>query len=211
MADEWLKDAGIEGTFSWYINHRWDPYSDRDPESSYERFLSCQKKKNKKKFLYLTLSPDKKIRNLNRTETNLHALEEFCEKWFNEDKKYYNAFEWVIESGSKGDHLHIHALCDMKTTHKHAERLKKFWRKYFPNNQLLTTLNLASRYKCLKCSKGGCNNPKHRGEYCYLNIDDDTILQDKVDYFKNSEKGSHMNLIDEGLRGFRGGLTLTKE
>lgn len=140
-------------------------------------------------YLYLTLSPDKILRNLERNETNLQNLKIWCEKWFEWcGKKYYNQYAWVIESGSKGDHLHVHAVCEMKSSHKHAEKLKLFWKKYFPNNQLLTTKNLSSK-------KSG------RGEYCYLRFDDPCILKDKLDYFNNEKKGLHENLIDEGLRG----------
>lgn len=140
-------------------------------------------------YLYLTLSPDKLLRNLDRTETNLKNLQIWCEKWFNwGGKTYYNNYAWVIESGSKGDHLHVHAVCEMKSSHKHAEKLKSFWKKYFPNNQLLTTKNLSSK-------------KNDRGEYCYLCIDDPLILKDKLDYFVNEQKGLHENLIDEGLKG----------
>lgn len=209
---EWnYEELNDENSFTYYVNYLWDPTLPKSPEYYYELSQTKKNKKEKKKFLYLTLSPDKKIRNLDRTETNLNALVEWCDKWFNKDKKYYNAFHYVIESGSKGDHLHIHAILDMKTTHKHAERLKRSWAKYFPNNQLLTTLNLAVKYKCLKCKTKSCLNFKHRGEYCYLCIDDKVILQDKINYFTNSEKGSHANLIDEHQSGFRGAFTLTNE
>lgn len=148
----------------------------------------------KKSYLYLTLSPDKFLRNLNRTDENLKNLNTWCEKWFNQDKKFYNSFAWVIESGSHGDHLHVHAVCEMKSSHKHAEKLKAFWAKYFPNNQLLTT-------KCLS------SKSHTTGEYCYLRFDSQQILEDKLEYFQNEKKGTHENLHDEGLRGSRGFLT----
>ena len=151
------------------------------------------KKNNKKNYLYLTLSPDKYLRNLDRTDENLKNLNLFCEKWFNQDKIYYEKFAWVIESGSNGDHLHVHCVCEMKTSHKHARKLKAYWAKWFPNNQLMTSISLNGK-------------TKGRGEYCWFTFDKQEILEDKLEYFKNESKGTHSNLIDEGLRGLRGFL-----
>lgn len=162
---------------------------------TYEEYIERLAKKDKKNYLYITLSPDKKLRNLDRTPSNLENLTEWCEKWFHPSNKFYEKYSWVIESGSHGDHLHVHAVMEMKTSHKHAERLKNFWKKYFPNNQLLTTLNLSSKDK------------KKRGEYAYLRFDDEQILFQKIEYFINESKGDHENLIDEGLRGSHGFLT----
>lgn len=148
----------------------------------------------KKSYLYLTLSPDKFLRNLEPTPENIDNLNRWCEKWFNQDKKFYNQFAWVIESGSHGDHLHVHAVMEMKNSKHHARNLKDFWAKYFPNNQLLTKKNLSSR-------------DNSRGEYCYLQFDKEDILQDKLEYFENEKKGTHENQIDLGLRGCRGFLT----
>ena len=204
IGSEWLgslvKDTDTQDLYIDELNHMY---------SSNKIFKGKIKRKmapDKPSYLYLTLSPDKLLRNIDRTQSNLHSLNDWCRKWFNCDKKYYNAFKWVIESGSKGDHLHVHAICDLKTGHHHAEKLKKFWAKYYPNNQLLTTLNLAICYKCSKCKEKTCKNPKHRGEYCYFRFDDQDILKDKLEYFINSEKGTHENLYDENLVGSRGAL-----
>lgn len=147
-----------------------------------------------KSYLYLTLSPDKYLRNMDNTPENREALNNWCNNWFANNPKFYGNYTWVIECGSKGNHLHVHAVCEMKNSHKHAEKLKRNWAKHFPNHQLLTTLNLNS-----KTTK--------KGEYAYMRFDDPTILKDKLDYFENEKKGSHENLEDLNLRGSRGFLT----
>lgn len=153
---------------------------------------------DKQSYMYITLSPDKLLRNLDATPANVNVLHEWCEKWFAHNKKYYRDYCYVVESGKHGDHLHVHAICELITSHKHAENLKKFWAKYFPNNQLVTSVDLSS-----KAYKAG----KKRGEYAYLRIDDPTILTDKLEYFENEKKGTHENLTDLGVRGSRGFLT----
>lgn len=170
------------------------------PEWTRKINKACLKsiKTESKSYMYLTLSPDKILRNLDATPENVAMLQQWCEKWFANNKKYYNDYCYVVESGSKGDHLHVHAVCELITSHKHAESLKRFWAKYFPNNQLVTSVDLSSKaYK----------SRKKRGEYAYLRIDDETILRDKLDYFKNEMKGTHENLTDLGVRGSRGFLT----
>ena len=111
---------------------------------------------SKKSFMYLTLSPDKYLRNLDNTPENVDTLHTWCEKWFAQNKKYYGDYCYVVECGSQGDHLHVHAICELKCSHKHAENLKKFWAKYFPNNQLLTTVD---------CSTKAYKSGNKRGEY----------------------------------------------
>lgn len=147
-----------------------------------------------KSYLYLTLSPDKLLRNMDNTPEMRNALHQWCKNWFEYNPKYYGNYAWCIECGSHGDHLHVHAVVELLNSHKHAEKLKNSWNKTFPKNQLLTTLNLSS--------KGN-----KRGEYAYLRFDDPIILQDKLDYFENEKKGSHENLEDLNLRGFRGFIT----
>ena len=158
----------------------------------YKKYL--KEKYDKKSYLYLTLSPDKILRNLDVTDHNIQALKDWAEKWFEYNPKFYGDYAWVIEGGSQNDHLHLHAVCEMKSSHKHAERLKNSWKRAFPNNQLLTTLNLQA--------KGN-----KRGEYAYLSFDDNQILKDKLDYFSNENKNLHENLVDLGVSGSRGFLT----
>ena len=143
-------------------------------------------KTKNKSYIYLTLSPDKYLRNLEATDSNISNLHEWCKKWFDQDVRYYKRFAYVIESGSQGNHLHIHAVCEMITSHKHAQRLKAFWKRYFPNNQLLLS------------------GKKTGNEYHSMRFDTEEIWQDKLEYFVNEKKGTHENLVDLGLRGSRG-------
>lgn len=140
-------------------------------------------------YIYLTLSPDKFLRNMDVNDSNIAALKDWCERWFHHNPNYYNGVSWVVENGSQGDHLHVHAVCDMKTSHKHAERLKRSWARTFPNNQLILSGN------------------KTGNEYHSMRFDDPIILKDKLDYFDNEKKGSHENLFDLGVRGSCGVLT----
>lgn len=150
-----------------------------------------KEKYNKKTYLYLTLSPDKYLRNIDVTPENIANMKKWADTWFEYNPKYYGDYKWVIEGGSDNTHLHLHAVAEMKSSHKHAERLKCSWKKYFPNNQLLTTLNLQNK------------NGK-RGEYCYLSFDSPEILKDKLAYFNNETKNLHENLVDLKVSGSRG-------
>lgn len=149
------------------------------------------KKKNMTSYLYLTLSPDKFLRNLDNTEINRQELNKWATNWFQYNPRFYGKFAWCIECGSDGTHLHVHAVVELLNSHKHAEFLKKSWAKTFPNNQLLTSVNLQNR-------------GKKRGEYAFLRFDKLNILQDKLDYFDNEKKGIHENMYDLNLRGSRG-------
>lgn len=149
-------------------------------------------------FMWLTLSPDKFQRNLDNTPENLNALGTWCENWFKHNPNMYNGYKYVVENGSKGDHLHVHAILDLKNTHKHAEKLRQSWNRTFPKNQLLTSVNqLTKAYK----------NGTKKGEYCYAPFTDPLILQDKLDYLVNEKKGCHQNLSDTGVRGSGGVLS----
>lgn len=171
------------------------------PHSIYPAVMKKYKKAcqiGKKSYLFLTLSPDKFLRNLDNTPHNVQALKNWCELWFHYNPTLYNGVIWCVECGGKGDHLHVHAVCDMKSSHKHAEKLKKSWAKHFPHNQLLTSIDCNSK----KCKLHG-----GRGEYAYMRFDDPLILADKIDYFDNEKKGIHENLTDLGVRGSWGVLT----
>lgn len=139
-------------------------------------------KKNKINYLYLTLSPDKFSRNLELSQVD--NLKRWCESWFTEKNNFYRGGVYVVENGSKGDHLHVHALLCMNCSVKHALKLKEFWAKHFPGSPLLTSLNLCARK---------LRGTDSRGEYCYANITDRKILQDKLDYFTDNQKGFHEN------------------
>ena len=179
--------------FEKFVNNRWDYLSDKSAEIQFDEFVKRKQKKENKNYLYVTLSPDKFLRNLEVTEHNKKALHDWCERWFwGASKKWYKGYQYVIEGGSKNDHLHVHFVVELKSSHKHAEQLKRSWARTFPDNQLLSTLNLQM---------------KGRGEYAYLRFDDETILEDKLTYFSNERKGTHENLVDLGLRGSGGSLT----
>lgn len=182
--------------FEQYINERWDYLSNTSAEAAFKHYIETKEKQQKtKNYLYLTLSPDKHLRNLFPTNENIKALETWAKEWFKWGlKKWYNGYIYTIESGSQHDHLHLHCIMELKSSHKHAELLKRSWARTFPNNQLLSTKNLSSL-------------SNSRGEYCYLRFDDPEILQDKIAYFDNEKKGIHSNLIDLGLRGLGGSLT----
>lgn len=155
------------------------------------------KKKENKSYLWLTLSPDKILRNIDNTPENLQALDNWCSNWF-EHFLGYGDYSWVVENGSQGDHLHVHAVLEMKNSHKHAEKIKKSWAKHFPNHQLLTSVD---------CNSKAYRNGTKRGEYGYKRFDDPLILQERLIYMENEKKGSHENLSDTGVRGSRGFLT----
>lgn len=151
-----------------------------------------------KSYLWLTLSPDKYLRNMDNNPGNLQALGDWCANWFENNPKFYGDYSWVVENGSEGDHLHVHCVCEMKSSHKHAELIKKSWARHFPNNQLITSVD--ANCKAYK-------NGTQKGEYCYKRFDDPLYLQERLTYMVNEKKGSHENLTDTGVRGSRGFLT----
>jgi hypothetical protein len=134
-------------------------------------------------------------------EENLEALNSWCHNWFS-NGLWYGNYSYVVEVGPDGDHPHVHAILEMKNSHKHADKLKKSWAKHFPNHQLLTSVDATTKaYK----------NKKKRGEYCYASFNKDStdpegnnILEDKLDYMINEKKSSHENLFETGFRGSRG-------
>jgi hypothetical protein len=162
----------------------------------YKKFMNLKYKK--KSYLYLTLSPDKYLRNIEPTKENYEELARWATKWFGYNKKMYGEdYAWVVETGSgPEEHPHIHALVEIKDSRKHAKKLKDSWKKTFPKSELLTTKNLSQ------------NNTK-RGEYCYLVIDDPKYIKQKLEYFVNAKKGyDHENVRDLGLAGQGGAFQL---
>lgn len=151
----------------------------------------------KEKYLFLTLSPCKKLRNLEVTQENCEALDEWCNRWLNNNPYHYGSdpeYKYVLEGGSQNSHLHAHIVVKLLNSHKHAEKLKRSWAKTFPNNQLLTTLN-----------KNRPGWEKKRGEYCTYNFDCPKMLKLKLDYCIPGRKGEdHENLVDLGFGGQRG-------
>lgn len=151
-------------------------------------------RKGEKSYLWLTLSPDKYLRNMDNNIDNLNGLKHWCMKWFDNNPIHYGDYAWVVENGSQGDHLHVHAILEMKDAKHHARNLKRSWAKHFPNNQLMTSVDASS----MAYRKG------KKGEYCYANFKDPLILSDKLDYLINEKKGCHENHSDTGVRGSRG-------
>ena len=188
---EWIQKLPLEQEDKIDIIKESSIYHKHYAEKMYKRFLK-QSKHKKKTYLYITLSPDKFLRNIECTKENLEEMDRWANNWFKYNKKHYGD-DWcyVVEVGSKGDHGHLHCLVELKNSHKHAEQLKNSWKKVFPNNQLLTTKNLGIK-----------NNS--RGEYAYRRIDREDILRDTLDYFIEERKGTHSNLYDTGLRGSGG-------
>ena len=165
----------------------------------WKKFNSKKVKLTREKYLFLTLSPDKISRNLLPTEANCRAVNEWTLRWLNNNVKFYGKdpeYKYILEGGSNNDHLHVHIVVKLYSSHKHAEKLKANWAKYFPNNQLLTSL-----------FKNRKNPANKRGEYCSFSFDDPEVLQDKLDYLENELKGSHENEIDLGFGGQRGFIT----
>lgn len=163
-----------------------------------EKELKKSKEPKKISWLWLTLSPDKWLRNMDVTQQNINAVHQWCENWFNHNPKYYHGFTYVLEGGSENKHLHVHAILNMKNSHRHAEYIKKSWNRHFPNNQLLTSVDANSE---------AYQNGKAKGEYCYKRFDDPLYLQERLDYLENEKKGCHENLVDLGVRGSGGFLT----
>lgn len=151
-------------------------------EDEWHLIDKAKKRADKLNCLYLTLSPDKFSRNLQMDQ--LDDLKQWCSKWFTAKNKYYEGGVYVIENGSKGDHLHVHCLLQLRKADKHARALKSFWERWFPGSPLLTSLNLCAR------SLRGTDS---RGEYCYAIITDREIAKDKLEYFLDENKGAHEN------------------
>lgn len=162
----------------------WDGMKVYDDEWKYIDKLI--QKRDKINYLYLTLSPDKFKRNI--PVNDLDKLKDWCSKWFNEKNPFYHGGVYVIEWGSNEEpHYHVHCLLNMKCSTKHALKLKNYWKRYFPESSLETSLNLCARH---------LKGTQPRGEYCYAVITDREILQDKLDYFINDEKGFHENHVE---------------
>ena len=188
-----------------------DAYNSGESSLMNKKLKKEMKKFNEPKktsYLWLTLSPDKLLRNIDNTPETVEALKTWCNNWF-DHYIGYGEFSWVVENGSKGDHLHVHVVLEMLNSHKHAEKIKKSWNKHFPNHQLLTSVDQSTKtYKNRKnIPKSKWIAGKHKGQYCHLRFDDPDILKDKLTYLENEKKGSHENLSDLGVRGSRGFLT----
>lgn len=169
--------CGLEHIDEWIHTNQNKKIQDR----YLEKWLAKQLRDMNKdySYIYLTLSPDHNLRKIEYSQENIQSLKEFCEKWFAE--KRYVFYEWVVEAGENPEdpHLHVHALARLrhaKSNKNHSRDLKKFWGKYFPKSQLMGK------------------------DYYSKNVSGKYFL-DKLDYFKNDNKGSHENFIDLGING----------
>ena len=162
--------------FEEFVSKQWDYLGDVSAEEAYTNYTKMLEKKHKKNYLWLTLSPDKKLRNLLPNEKNTKKLGNWAKEWFEYAMgRWYNGYVFVLEGALKNDHLHLHCVVELKSSHNHAEVLKRSWAKAFPENKLLTTVNLQHKGK--------------RGEYAYLRFDDPKILSDKLSYMNKTIDG----------------------
>lgn len=182
--------------FETYINNKWNYLEDTDILSSYENYTKMLENKNKKKYLWLTLSPDKRLRNLLPNAENTKKLAEWANCWFEYAMgRWYNGYVYVLEGALNNDHLHLHCVVELKSSHNHAECLKRSWARTFPDNQLRTTVNLEHKGK--------------RGEYAYMRFDKQEILQDKLKYMRKTIEGD-VEGVDLGVHQSGGVFLLTE-
>tara|TARA_B100000519_G_scaffold174193_1_gene161967 strand:+ start:1503 stop:2120 length:618 start_codon:yes stop_codon:yes gene_type:complete len=134
----------------------------------------------RKEYLYqwITLSPDYLQRNIAYSEENVEKLKHFCNQWFS--PKRYAEYHWIIEYG-KADEGHLHVHCLVRMRHKkqgknHARELKEFWKRCIPGHPLIGKDYLSTNLS---------------GKYYF----------DKLEYFNDENKGSHMNHMDLNLEG----------
>lgn len=152
----------------------------------YEKYCAKKLREINKEYIYqfITLSPDHIERKIPYTPENIQLLKDWCRKWFSD--KRYSYYNYVVEAGENENdpHLHVHALILLK--HKkqgknHARDLRNFWNKYFPSSKLVGN------------------------DYHSKNVSGQFFF-DKLEYFNNSEKGSHENFCDLQIRGCFDGL-----
>lgn len=193
----WLKDKNFRDNYDNYIDMIKDVQGYPTVWNKWVKNFEKSKRPQKKIYMWLTMSPDKIHRNIDNTPENVKAVADWCNKWF-KYANHYGDYAWVVECGSQGDHIHAHAIVEMKNSDKHADNLKKSWNKHFPKHQLLTSVDANTKaYK----------NGTKRGEYCYKKIDKWEYVQERLDYLENEKKGTHENLVDLGFRDSRGFLT----
>ena len=90
---------------------------------------------------------------------------------------------WIIETG-KSDNLHIHMLVKIIDPKRHKRKLNIEWNKIFGNN--ITDKDF---YKLTQWRES-----KLMPSY-------EAWVNEKLDYFDNTKKGSHQNCEDLGLNG----------
>lgn len=149
----------------------------------FELYLKKQKKIKPKverniKYCFITLQ------NFQQRLSDLDKFQLFIQKI---DYLYHEG-HWIVEAG-KADppNVHIHMLVKIINPRKHKNMLGIHWGKIFDNNILIKDFYKLKQHRDVK---GMPDYP----EWC----------QEKIDYFKNENKGSHENSIDLNLSGVFG-------
>lgn len=114
------------------------------------------------------------------SEGEVQKMKNFLEK--NISEKYFKKFAWNIESGKHPNkpNLHFHLLGDYNPNGQKNFRsrvLNDNWNKLYPNNPL--EWKQGNR---IGIDRKDCNNEE--------------MIKDKLLYFHNESKGTHMNFVD---------------
>lgn len=155
----------------------------------FEKYLSGFYKPRRKKVLkdkirgmsFYTLVPQTR---LPFNDAEVERLGGFCKKVL---QKYFDEYYWVVESGKykENPNLHIHFLG------RFSEGMSKNFKR-----DLISAWNsiYAKKYTLDWSNDNGCGI--HR-----VACNTQEIIEDKKIYLCNSEKGSHENFVDLGVRG----------
>lgn len=194
--------GGEETTLSDYLSQLQKHYPNipehllNDPLRILERSfrelrLDLPEKKTVKGMSFYTVCPQPRLA---YTSENWWRLQNLCEELFTGDiaGQYFSDTRWVVETGKHKDapNLHFHALVTFlpqKSKNFSRDGIQKIWNNYFPNHDIT--------YK-IKRKDGSFNRGVDRVSCNTLQIQ-----ADKLKYLTNSEKGSHENFTDLGLRG----------
>ena len=189
-------------TLSDYLSQLQAEYPDipdhllNDPKGILERSfrelrLDLPEKKTVKGMSFYTVCPQPRLA---YTAENWWRLQNLCEELFTGDiaATYFSDTRWVVETGKHQDspNLHFHALVSFlpqKSKNFSRDGIMKIWHNYFPDHDI--------SYK-QKRKDGTFNRGVDRVSCNTLQIQ-----ADKLKYLTNSEKGSHENFTDLGLRG----------
>lgn len=141
--------------------------------------IKIKRKSNNTGILFFSCCPKKRI---DVNEGEVRKLREFLQKFVAE--QYFFKIAFCIESGKHKDkpNLHFHILGHYNKNGSKNFRsrvLNLAWNKYYPDNPLEWNQGNRVGINVKKCN-------------C------DFIVRDKLKYFHNESKGSHMNYIDLG-------------
>ena len=152
--------------------------SKEDIASYYGITLGC------KGLTFYTIVPEDR---LSITEDNISNAKIYIEYIL--QLKYLKKIWWVWESGKYEDkpNLHLHMLIDFYDSKNFKRDLMCKWSKVFKGS------NIDWR---TKGGQGWDSRPCNTGQ----------IIEDKISYMDNAQKGSHMNFCDLNLRGYHENL-----